>query len=236
MGKNGKNDGFAHLGKPLLEALRRFITGAVFIGGCHAGLRRAIDAAKVLQSVLEDDLLLETGVAIRGRRSGKFVSKDTYRRRCYKVKGKCESLRESMNQFKTKVNNRIAWRWMVMAGLGDPTTSTRSVESWCREFAIADDEKMPISHTSVSAMRDTFGHILLEMSKQDATRYVRGAPHGFVVVRHLHDEATMRLRSKLPHPAGAPAAPALAAASTAAPAPLAAPAAGPAAPAKVASF
>ena len=84
---------------------------------------------------------------------------------------------------------------------------------------------MPIPHTSVSAMRDTFGHILLEMSKQDATRYVQGAPHGFVVVRHLHDEATMRLRSKLPSPAGAPAAPALAAAPTAAPAPLAAPAA-----------
>ena len=186
--------------------------------------------------MLEEDLLLETGVAIRGRRSGKFVSKDTYRRRCYKVKGKCESLRESMNQFKTKVNNRIAWRWMVMAGLGDPTTSTRSVESWCREFAIAEEEKMPISHTSVSAMRDTFGHILLEMSKQDATRYVQGAPHGFVVVRHLHDEATMRLRSKLPSPAAAPAALALAAAPTAAPAPLAAPAAGPAAPAKVASF
>ena len=224
MGKNGKNDGFAHLCKPLLEALRSFITGAAFIG-VHAGLRRAIDAAKALKSVLEDDLLLETGVAIRGRRSGKFISKDTYRRRCYKVKGKCQSLKESMNQFKAKVNNRIAWRWMVMAGLGDPTTSTRSVESWCREFAIAEEEKMPISHTSVSAMRDTFGHILLEMSKQDATRYVQGAPHGFVVVRHLHDEATMRLRSKLPSPAAAPAAPALAAAPTAAPAPLAAPAA-----------
>ena len=117
---------------------------------------------------------------------------------------------------------------MVMAGLGDPTTSTRSVESWCREFAIAEEEKMPISHTSVSAMRDTFGHILLEMSKQDATRYVQGAPHGFVVVRHLHDEATMRLRSKLPSPAGAPAAPALAAAPAAVPAAFAAPAAGPA--------
>ena len=73
MGKNGKNDGFAHLCKPLLEALRRFITGAGFIG-VHAGLRRAIDAAKALESVLEDDLLLETGVAIRGRRSGKFAS------------------------------------------------------------------------------------------------------------------------------------------------------------------
>ena len=234
MGKNGKNDGFAHLCKPLLEALRSFITVAAFIG-VHAGLRRAIDAAKALESVLEDDLLLETGVAIRGRRSGKFVSKDTYRRRCYKAKGKCQSLKESMNQFKAKVNNPIAWRWMVMAGLGDPTTSTWSVESWCRELAIAEEEKIPISHTSVSAMRDTFGHILLEMDKQDATRYVQGAPHGFVVVRHLHDEATMRLRSKLPSPAAAPAAPALAAASTAAPAPLAAPAgAGPAPPAPAA--
>ena len=122
-----------------------------------------------------------------------------------------------------------------MAGLGDPTTSIRSVESWCREFAIAEEEKLPISHTSVSVMRDTFGHLLLEMSKQDETRYVQGAPHGFVVARHLHDEATMRSRSKLPSLAAAPAAPALAAAPTAAPAPLAAPAAGPAAPAPAAA-
>ena len=72
MGK--KIDGLALLCKPLLEALRRFITGAGSFIGVHAGLRNAIDAAKALESVLEEDLLLETGVAIRGRRSGKFAS------------------------------------------------------------------------------------------------------------------------------------------------------------------
>ena len=45
------------------------------------------------------------------------------------------------------------------------------------------------------------------------TRYTDGSTHGFVLIRHLHDEATMRMRSQLPalaavaqDPAAAPAA------------------------------
>ena len=152
---------FAHLGKPLLQALRRFLDGAAAAGSV-AQSHRAIACAKELQTVLENDLLLETELAARGRRPGTDVSNLTWRRRCYKANAKCESLRKSLEQFKAKTDHRIAWRWAVMAGLGDPTTSSRSVESWCREFAIADEERAPISHASVCAMRDTFGHILLD--------------------------------------------------------------------------
>ena len=226
----GRDGSFAHLGKPLLQALRRFLCGAAAVTGSVSELHRAIACAKQLQTVLEKDLLLETELAARGRRPGTDVSNLTWRRRCYKANAKCYSLRKSLEQFKAKTDHRIAWRWAVMAGLGDPTTSTRSVESWCREFAIADAERAPISHTSVGAMRDTFGHVLLDMNKEDVTRYVQGAPHGFVVIRHLHDEASMRLRSMLPSPAAAPAALAPAAAPEAAPAALA-PAAAAAAPA-----
>ena len=218
-------DGFAPLGQPLLRALRRFLIGAAAMTGAERELHRAISHAKALQTVLENDLLLEPELAARGRRPGPHVTKwNHWRRRYYKANAQCRSLSQSLEQFKAKTSKRIAWRWAVVAGLGDPTTSTRSVESWCREFAIADEEKIPISHTSVAAMRDTFGHILLEMNKQDVTRYVQSAPHGFVVIRHLHDEASMRLRSTLPSPAAAPAAPASAAAPAAAPAASSAPA------------
>ena len=220
---------FAPLGKPLLAALRRFLIGAAGFSGCAAELRRAIPHAKALQTVLENDLLLETNLAGRGRRPGRYVSNRNWRRRYYKLSAKSQHLSKSLEQFQAKTDRRIAWRWAVVAGLGDPTTSTRSVESWCREFAIADAEKIPISHASVSAMRDTFGHLLLEMNKQDVARYVQGAP--FVVIRHLRDEASMRLRSTLPGPAAAPAAPAPPAAPASASAASATPAAAPAAPA-----
>ena len=92
-----KDDGLVYLGKPLLQALRRFLTGAAAVAGCPAGLRRSIASAKALQAVLENDLLLETEVAARGRRSGIFFSKSTLRRRCYKVNAKCESLRVGLD-------------------------------------------------------------------------------------------------------------------------------------------
>ena len=79
---------FAHLGKPLLQALRRFLTGAAAVTGCAAELHRAIPCAKELQTVLENDLLLETELAARGRRPGKYVSSLTWRRRCYKANAK----------------------------------------------------------------------------------------------------------------------------------------------------
>ena len=132
------DDGFAHLGKPLLQALRRFLTGAAT--GCSAAdLRRAIAPAKALQAVLENDLLLETELAARGCRRVKSVSTTTLRRRCYEANTKCESLRVRLDQFKAKVNKRIAWRWAVMAGLA-----------------------------SVATLWEIFGFILFQMNKQDA--------------------------------------------------------------------
>jgi hypothetical protein len=40
--------------------------------------------------------------------------------------------------------------------------------------------------------------LILNFNRDDITRYTNGITHGFVIVRHLHDEATMRLRSQLP--------------------------------------
>ena len=45
---------------------------------------------------------------------------------------------------------------------------------------------------------DAFGQLLVMFNMEDMNRYTGGIAHGFVIVRHLHDEATMRLRSQLP--------------------------------------
>ena len=50
----------------------------------------------------------------------------------------------------------------------------------------------------VSQARDAFGQLILNFNREDTTRYTNGITNGFVIIRHLHDEATMRLRSQLP--------------------------------------
>ena len=144
----------------------------------------------------------------------------------HRAKGKARDLEKEMQDLKTKVSRSIATRWFVVAGLGDPATSTRSVESWCREVALGEADWKPISHASVSGTRDAFGTLLLRTHKSDVQRYLQTSKRRFVLLSHQHDEATMRLRSTLPPGAAAPAAPP--AATPAAP-PAAAPAALPAA-------
>ena len=39
--------------------------------------------------------------------------------------------------------------------------------------------------------------LVLDLNKSDISRFLDKLPHGFLVCRHLHDEATMRLRSCL---------------------------------------
>ena len=87
-------------------------------------------------------------------------------------------------------------RWLVTAGLSDPRASIRPVAAWCRDFAI--DEVAPLSYGSVSQARGAFAAILAKINRQDITKYADGVTDGFLVVRHLHDEATIRVRSDLP--------------------------------------
>ena len=128
------NPCFAHLGRPLLQALRRFLIDAAAVEG-RTVLDRAIRGASDLQAILQRDLLLTTDVAASGRR-GKFAPNHIWSGRTRKAAWKLEQLRKSFDQFKAKTSNRVAWRWAVMAGLGDPHSSTRSVESWRRDFQL----------------------------------------------------------------------------------------------------
>jgi hypothetical protein len=103
-------------------------------------------------------------------------------------------LRKQLSMFRS--SRRLGKHWLVNAGLSETRTSLRSVEAWCREFAI--DEISPLSYATVSQARDTFAQLLVAFNREDMTRYTDGITHGFVLVRHLHDEASMRMRSQLP--------------------------------------
>ena len=70
---------------------------------------------------------------------------------------------------------------------------TSHLRTWYEEFSV--DDSVPISHSSVGRVRDSLAELLRQMNGADAKSFSAAAPHGFVVVRHLHDEACMRLRS-----------------------------------------
>ena len=90
----------------------------------------------------------------------------------HRAKGKARDLEKEMQDLKTRVSRSIATRWFVVAGLGDPATSTRSVESWCRELSLGEADWKPISHASVSGAREAFGTLLLRMNQSDVQRYL----------------------------------------------------------------
>ena len=74
--------------------------------------------------------------------------------------------------------------------MSEPRVSLRSVEAWRREFA--SDEVNPLSHMAVAQARAAFGQLLLKFTKEGMTSNTGGITHGFVLGRHLHDEAAMR--------------------------------------------
>ena len=59
------------------------------------------------------------------------------------------------------------------------------------------DGDRPMSHHTVGRVRDAFADIIMEHNRADTGRFAQRARHGFILVRHLHDEATMRMRSLL---------------------------------------
>ena len=209
-----------------MRSLRRFLAAAATFPGAP-GLASSIEMATVLQNVIQRDLLPDPELAnpIPGRPRGGRTT-NSLKVGLHRAKSKARGLEKEIQDLKTRVSRSIATRWFVVAGLGDPATSTRSVESWCREVALGEADYKPISHASVSVTRDAFGTLLLRMNKSDVQRYLQTSKRRFVLLSHQHDEATMRLRSTLPPGAAAPAAPP--AATPAAP-PAAAPAARPAA-------
>jgi len=178
--------------RQLAAALGRFVscspmwprTAALACAEAHAQ-----ELLSILRTDLEQDLFVDT----RGRRPH-ITTLAQWRRKFYNQNVKIKALRTQLSNFRP--SRRLGAHWLVNAGLSETRVSLRSVEAWCRDFAIG--EGRPLSYATVSQARDTFGQLLVAFNRQDMATYTDGITHGFVLVRHLHDEATMRIRSKLP--------------------------------------
>ena len=93
------------------------------------------------------------------------------------------------------VSGRIQHLWLVRAGLSDPNLPARTVSSHLLEFP--EEETQVISHTHVGAVRDAFAHIIQRFNSKEveaavAQTIMQDRP---IVLCHIDDEASMRLRS-----------------------------------------
>lgn len=186
--------------RALVPPLREFLNAAAqqHRGRSSGFARRVVNLAKALQDAIWE------GIGHAGRPLGSV--KRTTRQQGRRICKMARTLRQQdavLAQRESASQQLQSTVWAVSAGLSDPNTSTRSVETWCREF---NHEVAPVSHSYVSHLRNAFAQLLLDMNRRDMKALVASAPGGFVIIKHLHDEATMRLRSTVGStPTAAPA-------------------------------
>ena len=73
---------------------------------------------------------------------------------------------------------RIAFHWMVRAGLSNPSISLRSISDYLKDFDL-EAEGSPMHFTTVSTARDVFGELLKRLNRQAIERFCSsgsGAP------------------------------------------------------------
>lgn len=169
-----------------VRALRSSLEGFLqFFGTAEkaesADVSDSFRCAKALEESLNQDL------EITYRRKGKNLSVRQIQKKLQKVNKQKEILQERLKkETAARVNGRIAHSWYVRTGLADPTFPLEALSQWCSHFPAA--ETKAISSTYIAAVKDASPLTIFKVAPDLKT----SEP---VIVRHLHDEATMKLHS-----------------------------------------
>ena len=136
----------------------------------------------------------------RPARSDKQVSRKvrTLQQQALRLRSRLKATKAILNRHHAnRVSGRIQNMWFIRAGLSDPHTPARTVAAHLQEFP--EDETHQISHTYVSTVRDTFAHLIKGFNRQNARSAISETivENESVVLVHVHDEASMRVRSIL---------------------------------------
>ena len=108
-------------------------------------------------------------------------------------------LQEKLDAEKTtKVGGRMRAIWLVRAGLSPPGVLQRTMADFLSQFPeeLGAGADSGVSHCYVARARDAFAELLKELNGQELERLSAtnvGATPFFI--QHIHDEASMRLRS-----------------------------------------
>jgi len=157
--------------------------------------QRTLNAISSLRDALRSDF----DVAVGQGRPAKLNFRSLQNRAQHLKKKRAEAERELDKARSEKVSGRIQHIWCVRVGLIDPSIPATTLEQFCTNFP--EVETKSIGSTYIGSVRNAMVEILKQMSRAAAARAVVCLPTGFgdesrpVFVPHVHDEASMRLRS-----------------------------------------
>ena len=153
-------------------------------------------AAQSLLTTMQDEGLVDDSMVLK--RHGHFKLFTSQARKCTlqtirRWKEKAQKLEADLKQERgEKRANLVDRMWFIRCGLGPPEVPPRVLESFVRDFG-SDGSSQPISRGYISSVRDAFAEVLLRLNRQQIAK--AGSTASCVLISHIHDEASMRLRS-----------------------------------------
>ena len=161
------------------------------------------------QEALSFQHLLQESYDVRLRGRGRprnsnrnCVTKETLLAKNNYLKAKIRRLsKEDEKKNGAREGMRLANSWKIRTCLSDPIIPARTLASLFAEWNFCEARSDPLSHTSITTVRDAFCEVLKKMTAQKGRLLVsqqsgRGdGTNALMVLSHSHDGADMKMRS-----------------------------------------
>ncbi len=165
-----------------------------------ADVKRIVSAVKRARDCLRDELELAEPDQVASQ--GATQSHLARLRRQVRYQKERRVSAEDLLASDDRVGKRLQLIWFARAGLSNPATPVQRMEEFMAEFSRVEEKQ--ISHTYVARVRDCFAELIKHLNRQCLANLVKEtrakSPNcsSHVVIGHIHDEASMRVRSFLP--------------------------------------
>ena len=179
----------------LQNLLQAFVQNATSHPLAH--IERSIQKSRELIEVLRHDLNLD---AFKRRKLRSSLTVRQFQSRCAKLRHKCKKLQAEVDLIKgEKLAGRVQHVWCIRAGLAPPNIPPQSLSELCKDFGV--EEAKVLSRTYITQVRDAFTEMIkrgnvAELTFEASTIWQsQSGKAPAIIVSHLHDEASLKLRS-----------------------------------------
>ena len=119
------------------EVARKFLRACALFRRCAAGiadLAPVLDALSDVETRLEE-LGVEGRAILPGPAPRRTRTNNALQNRVRYLQKKTSKLEGMVEKYKKQHSRALTTFWIAQAGLSDPTSSTRSVQSWCQDIS-----------------------------------------------------------------------------------------------------
>lgn len=164
-------------------------------GGAHS---KSCKLAEDLSQALTEEFELPR------RRPLKALTIRQMQKKLQRAKQQKEQLEADLQKYTgKKTGGRIELMWYIRTSFADPSLSLQSLSSFCRDFGIL--ETPTISSTRIAHAKDAMVEVIKQLNREILGAAASEQPclpgsesSEAFIIKHVHDEATMGLRSYNP--------------------------------------